>query len=762
MKRALALLIAVCLLPLSLRAGETVVSFADAGTSDKGSNWTGTNNWANLTTKKAKARINGIGLAPAASDGEQSGMVATFDPPEEMTSLAVTCMASGTTAAKAKHLLGVRLNGGELLTAELAFPDSAVDTPVTLTFPFAEKQSVTTLAITNETAKNSGLFEVNAVAWQSDFAPIVATLSSTAEVCNVGETFYAVLSKCEGGSGEYVNFRWRFNGQEQEADDFATVCPFTAPMEDGKLPLELEVTDSLGTVATFSWEVTIRPYIKATNLAYTPLSRTGMTVTWDQPLPHAVSAYEVRVSYASARSLELMFAPTWERDGDRWRLAEPIQLADLVGVRDFTAYLVPFHWQGEGLELSTDGGTTWCKTIVLSSTPPRHLLRRTLESGAATGTFTSAHTSLLLRTAADTPPDFFRLYLNLTASLISAKTLPAESNTLQVTFHESDDDIPLPAGEPLSIRVITRYVTDSGSTISLQSPVLNVTLEDVPPINSAERFGDFLCLTWPESAPDLAAEVTFRKRALTPTDGLPDLALSRVYFTGNATSEGGEQLPASKAIVLTNITSRPIALDGAYTFTATKVATGTPYTWDFSLTETDAEGNSVKVYPYVVPAGGELLFYASAYNAPVGIEAFENAFAVTATALRNLNTTYTATFAHGGEALSTFTPQFNAILRLRPADAATQSAYAITAADTFLPAFSIPWFNRYQEATLLQTSASGPYAPITLAGFIADPGDAEAIWATIRLREGNSYSEPLSLTLWEREAPKAGFRFLLH
>lgn len=761
MKRALALLLAACLLPLSLRAGETVVSFQDAGTSDKGSNWSGTNNWTNLTTKKAKARINGIGLAPASSDGGQSGMKATFDPPKEMVSLAVTCMASGTTAAKATHLLGVRLNGGELLTAELAFPDSAVDTPVTLTFPFTEKQSVTTLAITNETAKNYGLFEVNAVSWQSDFAPIVATLSPTAEDCNVGETFYAVLSKCTGGSGEYVNFRWRFNGQEQEADDFAIVCPFTAPMEDGKLPLELEVTDSLGTVATFSWEVSVRPYIKATNLAYTPLSRTGMTVTWEQPLPHAVSSYMVRVSYASARSLELIFAPTWERDGDLWRLAEPIQLADLVGVRDFTAYLVPFHWQGEDLELSTDGGTTWCKTIVLSSTPPRHLLRRTLESGAATGSFTSAHTSILLRTAADTPPDFFRLYLNLTASLISAKTLPAESNTLQVTFPETEDDMPLPAGEPLSVRVTTRYVTDSGSTLSLQSPVLNVTLEDVPPINSAERIGDFLCLTWPEKAKDLAAEVTFRKRSLPPTDGLPDLALTRVYFTGNATSAGGEQLPASKAIVLTNTTSRPIALDGSYTFTATKVDTGKSYAWDFSLTETDAEGNSIKVYPYVVPAGGELLFYASAYTAPVGIETFENAFAVSASALRNLNTTYTATFAHNGETLSTFTPQFNAILRRRP-DAATQSAYAVTAADTFLPAFSTPWFNHYQEATLLQTSATGPSALISLAGFIADPGDAQTIWATIRLREGNSYSDPLSLTLWEREPPKAGFRFLLH
>ena len=51
MKRALALLATLCLLPLGLRAGETVVSFANAGTSTTGSNWNGTNNWVNLTTK---------------------------------------------------------------------------------------------------------------------------------------------------------------------------------------------------------------------------------------------------------------------------------------------------------------------------------------------------------------------------------------------------------------------------------------------------------------------------------------------------------------------------------------------------------------------------------------------------------------------------------------------------------------------------------------------------------------------------------------
>ena len=763
MKRALALLIAVCLLPLCLRAGETVVSFANAGTSDTGSNWNGTNNWANLTTKKAKARINGIGLAPAASGG-QSGMVATFDPPEEMTSLAVTCMASGTTAAKAKHLLGVRINGGELLTAEFAFPDSAVDTPVTLTFSFAEKQAVETLAITNETAKGSNLFEVNAVSWQSDFAPITANYTCK-RTCNVGETFYVALSGCTGGSGVYTRFRWRFNGQEQVTEDYAASCRFTAPMEEGTLPLELEVTDSLGTVATFSWDITVRPYIKAANLTCSNLSRTGMTVSWEQPLPYAVTDYLVRVSYASSRSIEQMFTPTWVREGNAWQLAEPIDLTDIIDGRDFTAYLVPFYWQGDGFEVSTDGGTTWCATTCFSFTTPRHLFYRALENGSRTTTFPPTHASILLRTTAETPPDFFRLYVNLPTSLIASKVLPAESNALEVTFHDSEDDDLLPAGKPLSVVVLTRYLTDSGTFISKQSSSLKVTLPEVPPMAAAERLGNFLCLTWPKDATTLPAKVTFFKRAPKPTDGLPALALSRLYFTGNATSEGGEQLPAGKAIVLTNTTSRPIALDGSYTFTITKAETSTAYTWDFSLTETNEAGEKIKTYPYTVPAGGEVLFYASAYDAPIDSETFEHVIGVSASALRNLNTTYTATFARNGEAIATFTPQFNTILRLRPNDPTTQTAYPVTASDTTHPALSLPWFTRYAESVLHQTSinASGNSSVnFAIAFLLADPGDAEAIWATIRLREGNSYSTPLTLTLWERETPKAGLRFLFY
>lgn len=761
MKRALALLATLCLLPLSLRAGETVVSFANAGTSNIGSSWAGTNNWANLTAKPAKARINGIGLAPAASSGGQSGMVATFDPPEEMVSLAVTCMASGTTVAKATHLLGVRLNGGELLTAELAFPDSAVGTPVTLTFPFTEKQRVTTLALTNETAKNSGLFEVNAVSWQSDFAPITANYTCK-RACNVGDTLYVALSGCTGGSGVYTRFRWRFNGQEQVTEDYAASCRFTAPMEEGTLPLELEVTDSLGTVATFSWDITVRPYISATNLTCSNLTYTGMTVSWEQPLPYAVNDYLVRISHAFSRNIEQMFTPTWVREGNAWQLAEPIDLTDVIDGRDFSAYLVPFYWQGDGFEVSTDGGTTWCATSCLPSTPPRYLLCRALEDGSRANTFPPTLASILLRTTAETPPDFFRLHVNLSTSLIAAKSLPAESNALEVTFHENEDDDLLPAGKPLSVVVLTHYLTDSGKILAKQSSTLKVTLPEVPPMASAERLGDCLCLTWPEEAPNLAAEVDITERSLTPTDGLPNLALTRLYFTGNATSEGGEELPAGKAIVLTNTTSRPIALDGSYTFTITKAETSTAYTWDFSLTETNEAGEKIKTYPYTVPAGGEVLFYASAYNAPTNSETFEHVFGASTSALRNLNTSYTATFAHNGETIATFTPQFNTILRLRPNDPSTQSAYPVTATDITHPALYIPWHTLYQDTPRLTTSVTGPNTNLFLSGLLADPGDAQSIRATIRLRDGNSYSSPLTLTLWERETPKAGFRFLLH
>ncbi|MGN0886917.1 MAG: hypothetical protein ACI4RT_07955 [Candidatus Spyradenecus sp.] len=762
MKRALALFF-TALLALGLRAGETTISFAGAGTSASGSNWNGTNNWVNLTTKKAKARLNGIGIAPTSSSGGQSGLKATFDPPESMVSLSITCMASGTTAAKATHLLGVRLNSDELMTAEVTFPDQAVDTPVTLTFSFTEKQSVETLAISNETTKGSSLFEVNAVSWQSDFAPISANYANK-PICNVGEAFYAALSECTGGSGEYTSFRWRFNGLEQEASDYAAACRFTAPMEEGLFPLELEVTDSLGTVANFSWDITVRPYIKATNLACSNLTRTGMTVSWEQPLPYAVSDYLVRVSYATQDACEQIFAPTWVREGDSWQLAEPIDLTDFIDGRNFTAYLASFHWQGEGLEVSTDGGTTWCAATCLSTSASRYILLHTLEDGSRSSTFTPAHAALLLRTAAETPPDFFRLHIDLPASLITSKTLPAESNALQVTFHESEDDVPLPAGKLLSVSILTRYLTDSGKFTTRQSSTLKVTLPAIPPMDSATCVGNFLSLTWPEEASTLPAKVTFFKRTPTPTDGLPALLLSRLYFTGNATDVGGEQLAAGKAFVLTNTTRRPIALKGDYTFTITKAGTATAYTWDFSLTETDETGKTVKTYPYVVPAGGEVLFYASAYAAPTDAETFESAIGVSASALRNLNTTYTATFAHQGETIATFTPQFNTILRLRPNDPSTQAAYLITSTDTTLPALYIPWFTPYRESILRQTTvnATGSSALLAIASLLAEPGDAQAIWASIRLREGNSYSTPLSLTLWEREDPKAGLRFLFY
>lgn len=125
--KSLLLLLATLCATLTVYADVAVAQFdfSDAGTSDTGHNWPGEGNWSNAFTKACKARINGIGIAPASSSGGQSGMKYTCpeDETETIRQLTITCMASGTTAAKESnlHTLGISINGESVESETFTF-----------------------------------------------------------------------------------------------------------------------------------------------------------------------------------------------------------------------------------------------------------------------------------------------------------------------------------------------------------------------------------------------------------------------------------------------------------------------------------------------------------------------------------------------------------------------------------------------------------------------------------------------------------------
>lgn len=744
------LALGVVLVGIHLPAVEIVTDFQtpeNGGTSS--AQWAGNaEGWSNaFPARPALARKYGVGVAPVESSGGQSGLLLTCSEPEPLVSVTVTCVASGSGAAKAEHVLGLQLDEGILETRTFSF-GGAVNTPVELTFAYTTLQQFKTLRLTNESS-GKNYFEIQSVSRQTAYSPIVVaagdvTLPANGEVA-VTKPFIVSLDACSGGSGEYVRFVWHFNGETQETDELNEAITFVAPAEEGTLPLTLQVTDSLGKEASFSYDIRVLPWLEPEQVEISEISRTGFALAWKQRFADAVSRYRIDVKRAGCLSVAKAFAPRWVLAEGAWQLETPIDLRPFTTGRKLSsAFLIPSYWAGTALEASFDGGKSW---VALDTTFLTLMKRFTFRGAAA---IPISATELRLRTAAETPPPLFTLSILYPSLLQRIERDTAEDASTRLVIAD------LPAGEQCQVSITACFVRDDGTTVSLSTTSDPFSLQAVPSFSSIDHYPNTrqLVLTWPAGEEALSAELTFHAQYTSATALPSGLYLTRVLLLAN---------PAGKAIALTNTSSRPIPLRGSYKLRASRPkedGTSVVYTWDFSVPVEATDGTTTKTYPYVLEAGQEMVFYAQSLPLPADIRA--NAIASTAQALRAFTANYTLTLlGPDGEPINALSPQANMLVRLAPNSLDATETYPVTASDTDFSPLYVPWYFPVEDRIFrTSTYARGP---AKLLSYTLPSAEERThiwrIWVEARLFDGTSPSALTSLLLWEPGAP--GYRFII-
>lgn len=735
MKRAAFLLSALfAFAPLCAEVPETTFTFANAELSDTGKNWDGEQGWVNAFAKKCKARTNGIGVAPPTTDTGRSGMTYTWEEgfEETIARITVTCMTGGKTAAGAKkiHTLGVRIND-TLLTESFSF-DGEVDTPREITFLLDAPTAVRSLTLTNETdqAGNTSLFEINTVSWLADFPKIEATFIAP-EKSVLLATLSVSLVSVTGGSGTYPETFFTFNGETIRVES-TEVVTFTAPATDGIYPLTLTVIDSNGTEAVFSQDIEITPFVPPTNLQLSDVTRTGFTLTWDQPLAAAVTSYTLFTFPNPSFRVIGPVSPAWEKTADGWVLATPIDLIEAAtGLPISSLHCQPTQWSGE-LTRSYDAGESWTKCLNFAG---NYLL----------GSAPKGSRTLLLKTPEAAPPTALTLTLNL--GTLEKLTLDATGGSRIFTVTD------LPPGNRFSLRVAANYLRDTGTTTSVQSDPLSLELLPIPTFERVAHSSRFksLTFTWPKGDETLPGVCVIRGERRASYALEAGLYLSRICFTKKTAA--CDALASGKAVALSNTSGSPVALDGRYLLHATRprseaeIAEGKTdplvYTWDFSVT--DEEGTVT--YPYTIPAGGECLFYAASAPPP---ELREGAIATTEKVLRYLTPDYTLSLQENGTVRNSLVPQENAVIRLWENSLTETEVTAITNETLTLDTFYAPWGNLMETVTLRQiplTAASGS-AQIFYSGLLTDIDTLSVVRAHCYLTDGYGRSPETVVELY--------------
>lgn len=738
---------------LTVHAEETVTvfEFADSSKSDRGSDWSGDGNWTNAFTKKCKARTNGIGIAPAAATGGQSGMRYTCAPeePETIAQLAVTCIASFDGAADEAnlHTLGITFDNQEPLKENFSF-SGKIDTPHTIVFTFSEPITFSTLTITNETDQqgNKNLFEINKIEWRSTYSEITAEFSCASSI-TITTPLKVQLHSVSGGSGSYTDQYFTFNGETIHVTDSLDVITFDPPTAPGVYTLELTIVDSTGKQAVFTQDITVTLYVPPVNLQATAITRTGFTLSWDQPLSSFIDHYEVKIM-PEKNSHTMSISSEWTAVEDGWLLEEPIDLIPITKNLETTLFLTITDWQGQ-LSYSTDNGETWNPSTNISI---QWII----------GVLPKDTTHLLLKTTEDAPPE--KITFQFTFSEVATKTLDAtgDNHCLDITN--------LPPG--LSYRVVVRavYEKNDGSTLTIDSEEITITLLPIPTFSSVKVNSTFktVTFTWPAGDELLQGCCRLFATTVIPRPFDANLYISRIYYTSS-----NESLSTGKAIAITNTSQYDILLDDSYLCTITRPRTAEEiaegkteplsYTWDFSIE--DEEGNLT--YPYTVPAGGEVIFYSETFKP---FQLSDDAISVRKSVLNNLNANYTISLKKNGELCNELKPHENAIVRLQENSLTETEITEIENKSSSLDAFYTPWCERYETSLLkeLNLSAYNGQAQIYYTQYVDSIDTLVRLDAHCFLVDGLSTSEETVITIIQKEETepppviKPGFLLRLH
>lgn len=680
--------------------------------------------------ERGYARQEGVGLRKSSTGS------LCYDFPEEspefIATLTLTCSTASSTASKKEHTLDYALvtPSGEEVTGAYTFKTGIQGGIATTTVIFETPVETAGLRFSNP---GTEIFELSEVEWTSALRPLEINYTAREQV-NLEEAFDVSVTEVTGGTEVCTFLSVTFNGETVTYDNptLPQTPVFVTPSVSGDCLLTILARDSAGTEKVVHETIQVLAYATPQHLSITNLTRTGFDLSWSMSSGATPLSYNFTVNEPRS-DVEVIVVPDWQENSDGyWTSATAFDLTPWTdGFTVTTVYATP-SVEVAGLEFSFDEGETWASKLFIGG---KYLL----------STLNASRQRVMVRTKG-TRPNYLTFELIQIKSTSIKETIAATAQTPHIAVTD------LRPGSTVTVTLTATFEDINGgdAKVKRSAEPISVTLPTLPGFTAVSALTKWsrLQLTWPSELTGLQGEVRLFAERTIPRDVPAGLYLSRVHWT-----KSGGGLSASKAIALTNMTARPIHLRGNYTLKAVN-AKGTTRQWDFST----EDENAASAYPYVIPAGGELLFAHADYT-PSDLR--DEVVLADVSAL-NFTPDWTLSLFEGESLCNALAPQTNATVRLAQDSLETIEATPVTAAMPLLDALYTPW-NETIEVRLIgvETFQQGSSSMmLSYAKYLSDLTTTRKIFAQCRTYDGSAYSQPLELLLWEPEA-RVGTRFLL-
>ena len=165
-----------------------------------------------------------------------------------------------------------------------------------------------------------------------------------------------------------------------------------------------------------------------------------------------------------------------------------------------------------------------------------------------------------------------------------------------------------------------------------------------------------------------------------------------------------------------------------------------------------------KTYPYIIPVGGELVIAHARYP----LSDVREGVVYTTTMALNFTEAWDLSLYKVDTLQNTLTPQLNSIVRLKDESLEETETTAITADLPNLDALYNPWM-KIIEVRLIDTQTVTRSSSTTMfmfSSYLKDLSVTRKVWASCRTFDGEIYSPPLDVMLWE-PATNPGMGFYL-
>ena len=712
--------------------------------------------WHNDGPTYCYGRQAGIGLRKANIDGPTTGIRRTFDPPEPIRDIVLTCTASADSAFTGKRL-PLQLT---LIPADPTQPPIIEAQYITLSprqrtdnIAFILPAPLPVTAIRLDSLSEDEIIILSDITWRQDTLPITFRADIHHDAF-CGAPFRIALASITGGNGNYSAEIDAFGSHYTPAispDTYPTL-DLTAPDTPGTYPITLTIRDSDGKSATRTYNITIQEDRTPPTPTVSHITATGFLLSWP-PYPDNVKKYEITLIAENLPESATFRLPP----ANNWTLTDGFYTTDF----DLTPYAATLRLTAATLSYDTPytnhttpeyryNQPTW--TPALSNLPELSLLF-TDGRDRVPNTFT-------LRIPADQPLPQGHINFLFSPAINETQFVSPNATSLQYTD--------LPRG--LDLRIL--FTVHCHNPIPGAPTLLYRALEDLR--LSLAPFTSFnnirlspdertVRLFWPGPLSDFThctGTITFNARL---SADIPP-AQPPLRFTGTAYIRGGSPSKTHKFYAFTNLGPTPITpANEGYTLTAIN-AKGTPTSpWRFTPTRSSPDaGQTYTIGP------GETLVFCAGKNMPENLGEHPLARPGEPSAL-TVGPGATLTLTHNDTPVGLPLPLTkNTLVRCLPSDTTPATLPLATPNDAialFPPTIPLPTaatLHPLDTYTIPNTHPSYdiPFAPILLqAQTLATQHNLPLveIIAETTIREGPFSAPSTTFTLWPASPLRPGF-----